>query len=257
LAFALAGGEPTPDQVTAAALVMARLVDTSLLTRLDDDLFWVHRWTAQGLAARCDSERHHDRCRRAGLYRLWRVEHVSHSIEDGMEAIRNLLEGRDHDRAAGEALGVIGAMKRFGQLTGVVGFGAEVVQQLPPEHGKYARICDEEAEACVALGLTSRARETYEGLVRAYAERTEKEPDRADYQRDLSVSFVKLGDLQQAMGDSEAARDLFVKSLQISQRLAAAEPDRADYQRDLSVSFNKLGDLQQAMGEGEAARDLF
>ncbi|MCP4593479.1 MAG: hypothetical protein GY842_22305, partial [bacterium] len=164
---------------------------------------------------------------------------------------------RDHDRAAAEALIVIEAMKRSGQLTGVVGFGAEVVQQLPPEHGHYALICDEEATACVALGLTSRARETYEELVRVHAERAEKEPDRADYQRDLSVSFNKLGDLQQAMGEGEAARDLFAMSLQIRERLAAAEPDRADYQRDISVSFERLGDLQQAMGEVEAARDLF
>ncbi len=148
------------EQVTAAAQVMARLVDSSLLTRLDDDLVWVHRWTAQGLDTRCDPEHHHDRCRRAGRYRLWRFEQVSHSLEDGIEATRNLLEGHDHDRATPTARRVIEAMKSSAQLAGVV-------QLLPEDDGDYAPICDQQARACIALGQTSRARETYQELVRA------------------------------------------------------------------------------------------
>ena len=83
------------------------------------------------------------------------------------------------------------------------------------------------------------------------------EPDRADYQRDLSVSYNKLGDLQGALGQGEQALALYTQSLQIRKRLAAAEPDRADYQRDLSVSYNKLGDLQGALGQGEQALALY
>jgi tetratricopeptide (TPR) repeat protein len=67
------------------------------------------------------------------------------------------------------------------------------------------------------------------------------EPDRADYQRDLSISHNKLGDLYQALGQGEQALKLYQQSLTIAERLAQAEPDRADYQRDLSISYQRLG----------------
>ena len=83
------------------------------------------------------------------------------------------------------------------------------------------------------------------------------EPDRADYQRDLSVSYNKLGDLMVAVGRGEDALRYFQQSLDIGAGLAQAEPDRADYQRDLSVSYNKLGDLMVAVGRGEDALRYF
>ena len=74
------------------------------------------------------------------------------------------------------------------------------------------------------------------------AERLAKaEPDRADYQRDLSVSYNKMGDLFSALGQGEDARQAYEKALAIAERLAKAEPDRADYQRDLSVSYEQNG----------------
>ena len=83
----------------------------------------------------------------------------------------------------------------------------------------------------------------------------ESEPDRADYQRDLSVSYNKVGDLYRALGQGEPAREAYLKSLAIRERLAQAEPDRADYQRDLSVSYDRMGDLYSALGQGEPARE--
>ena len=83
------------------------------------------------------------------------------------------------------------------------------------------------------------------------------EPNRTDYQRDLSVSYERMGDLLKTLGQAEQARQAYQRSLDIRERLAAAEPDRADYQRDLSVSFNKLGDLFRALGQGEQARQAF
>ncbi|MCK6396489.1 tetratricopeptide repeat protein, partial [Zoogloea sp.] len=80
---------------------------------------------------------------------------------------------------------------------------------------------------------------------------------RADYQRNLSVSYIKLGDLMKALGEGEAARRYYEDSLAIRQRLVQAEPGRADYQRDLSVSYERLGDLLGALGEGEAARRYY
>ena len=61
-----------------------------------------------------------------------------------------------------------------------------------------------------------------------------------------------MGDLCSALGQGDQARDAYLKSLAIAERLAQAEPDRADYQRDLSVSYNKMGDLYRALGQGDA-----
>jgi hypothetical protein len=76
-------------------------------------------------------------------------------------------------------------------------------------------------------------------------------PDRADCQRDLSVSYNKMGDLYRDLGQGEAARKFYLKDLAIAERLAAAEPDRADYQRDLIVSLVR----QAQMADGPAARE--
>jgi tetratricopeptide (TPR) repeat protein len=92
----------------------------------------------------------------------------------------------------------------------------------------------------------------------AIAERlAQAEPDRADYQRDLSVSYERVGDLYRALGQGDSAREAYLKSLAIAERLAQAEPDRADYQRDLSVSYKRVGDLYRALGQGDSAREAY
>ena len=81
----------------------------------------------------------------------------------------------------------------------------------------------------------------------------EQNPDRADFLRELSVSYNKMGDLMLSLGQGEQARLYFQKDLDIADRLAAQEPDRADFLRDLSVSYNKMGDLMRSLGQGEQA----
>ena len=77
------------------------------------------------------------------------------------------------------------------------------------------------------------------------------------YQRDLSVSLDRLGDLAVAVGDRARARQLYERSLAIRGVLVAGEPDNTGYQRDLSVSFNQLGDLAVAVGDRDRARQLY
>jgi hypothetical protein len=81
------------------------------------------------------------------------------------------------------------------------------------------------------LGQTDTALARYRKLLRHRESPVEQEPDRADYQRDLSASYDRMGDLFRALCQGEEARQAFLKSLAIRERLAQAEPDRADYQR--------------------------
>ena len=52
----------------------------------------------------------------------------------------------------------------------------------------------------------------------------------AGWQRDLSVSHNKIGDVQQAQGDLAAALASYQASLAIAERLAKADPGNAGWQ---------------------------
>ena len=83
------------------------------------------------------------------------------------------------------------------------------------------------------------------------------DPGNADWQRDLSVSHNRIGDVQSAQGDLGAALSSFLASLAIRERLAAADPGNAGWQRDLSVSHERIGDVQSAQGDLGAALSRF
>ena len=83
----------------------------------------------------------------------------------------------------------------------------------------------------------------------AIAERLAKEdPGNAEWQRDLSVSYEKVGNVQVAQGALPDALKSFRESLAIAERLAKADPGNAEWQRDLSVSYQRVGDVQVAQG---------
>lgn len=111
-------------------------------------------------------------------------------------------------------------------------------------------------DSLVALGRTR------EAIVHAGAaglvlrQLVEAEPERADYMRDLSVCYDKLGDIHSALGDVIEAKRVHERGLDIARRLNEQEPDRADYQRDLAVSYNLLGDMHRSLGDG-AAKGLY
>jgi tetratricopeptide (TPR) repeat protein len=77
------------------------------------------------------------------------------------------------------------------------------------------------------------------------------------WQRELSVSLNKLGELATAQGNLPEAQRLFGEDLRIAQRLAESDPANAEWQRDLSVSLNKLGELAVAQGNLPEAQRLF
>ena len=90
----------------------------------------------------------------------------------------------------------------------------------------------------------------------AIAERLAKaDPGNAGWQRDLSVSHNKIGDVQMAQGDLAGALTSYRASLAIRERLAKADPGNAGWQRDLSVSHDKIGDVQVSAGRSAGGAD--
>ena len=74
------------------------------------------------------------------------------------------------------------------------------------------------------------------------------DPGNAGWQRDLSLSYEKVGDVQVAQGNLPEALKSFRDGLAIFDRLAKADPGNAGWQRNLSVSYNKIGDVLVAQG---------
>jgi hypothetical protein len=64
----------------------------------------------------------------------------------------------------------------------------------------------------------------------------QSDPGSAGWQRDLSVSYNKVGDVQMAQGDLAGSLKSHRDSLAIAERLAQSDPGNAGWQRDLSVS---------------------
>src|SRR5437660_6096786 len=69
------------------------------------------------------------------------------------------------------------------------------------------------------------------------------DPGNSGWQRDLSVSHDRLGDVAVAAGDLAGARAAYQASLDIRVRLAAADPVNTQWQRDLAYVEQKIREL--------------
>jgi len=82
-------------------------------------------------------------------------------------------------------------------------------------------------------------------------------PDSADYERDLTISYDRLGDLYVQLGDPPKALDKYQASLTIREELCRRAPDSTEYARDLSVVYNKLGKMYLRLGDIPKALDKY
>jgi len=191
----------TPQQLSIAT---ERLVSLSLVARTDHGL-WVHRWTAEALRTQQRLDHHRARCLRGGRMRLARIQTQSRDISEGIEATHNFLDAHEFDNAASVALDVCDFLKRISTLD-LASFARHVRAAMPSQHEAYKNFADYEAQALLALGDTRTAVERYADLVHDHQRLVAAEPDRADYQRDLSVSYERLGELQGALGQGDVER---------------------------------------------------
>ncbi|MFM7930603.1 MAG: tetratricopeptide repeat protein, partial [Pirellula sp.] len=72
------------------------------------------------------------------------------------------------------------------------------------------------------------------------------DPNDAQKQRDLSISFERLGDVYLKLGRTDESLEQFMGGLTIRRKLAQDDPNDAQKQRDLMISFFKLGAVHQS-----------
>ncbi|MBI3270467.1 MAG: CHAT domain-containing protein [Planctomycetes bacterium] len=245
LADAVSDGKgASAEQVDALRVAARRLRDRSLVAWSGGQKLWVHRWTAGAVAERMQPSARAECRRRGGEYLLRRVRTESHSIDDGMEAVRLLLAAGAYDRAAKVACTILQALEAWGHAVDALAFAREVLAPLPPSGIYYLHIADAEASALHTLGDTRAAVRRYEELLAVAKEMAAATPERTEGERPVSVLYEKLGDLLRGLGQGEAAKRYHEQRLAIAERLARAEPDRADYQFDLAVSLVRIALLE-------------
>jgi tetratricopeptide (TPR) repeat protein len=76
------------------------------------------------------------------------------------------------------------------------------------------------------------------------------------WQRDLSVSHEKIGDVLVAQGDLPGALSAFRKDLEIAETLAARDAGNTDWQRDRSISLGRVADILIQEQKSKEARPL-
>ena len=105
------------------------------------------------------------------------------------------------------------------------------------------------------LGRLGTAREMALLSKRILKPLAEADPSSAEKQRDLSISFNKLGEVSVASGDLQSARAYFEDGLGIRRLLAEADPSSAQKQRDIAVSYSKIATYQEKASLHEAVEN--
>lgn len=97
------------------------------------------------------------------------------------------------------------------------------------------------------------ARREYDEAHRLAQRLMDKDPSNTEWQRDLSVSHNKIGDVLVAQGDLPAALTAFRASLGIAETLAKRDAGNSEWQRDLYVSYWRLADMAEKRNAAKEA----
>ena len=128
-------------------------------------------------------------------------------------------------------------------------------KQLDPEKDVWWFVIalGDEADILLALGDNRKAFEKYRQGQSLLEQLVKAEPDNLNLQRDLSVSYERVGDMHLKSGDNAAALKAYQDGLAIAKRLAELDPNHTGWQRDLFVSYTKVGDMHRSSGDHAAA----
>jgi tetratricopeptide (TPR) repeat protein len=254
LGFALtAGPPPTSGQLDLTALRadVDRLAGLTLLAASDQVV--MHPWTAE-LVTRNTAASLQPQHQRALAMRLRRFEQGRGSYDDLVDVARHQAALGRYDDLASLAVQAVRSLP--GTLASIA-YLAEVRPLIPPAQRAWMIVAHQEVQAFLNAGDLPAATRQQQAIHQQVQARANTDPTNTQWQRDLSVSHNKLGDLATAAGDLTTARTAYQADLAIAERLAAADPTNTQWQRDLSVSHNKLGDLARAAGDLTTARTAY
>jgi hypothetical protein len=252
LSFALnSEGEPSGQGLAGLQADVDCLTDLTLLAPGPE--IQMHPWTsalvtrtAAGTAALHE---------RALAMRHRRFHQNRTNYDDFIDIPRHLAALGRFDAVANGASDTVGRFLK-GTLA-ICAYLAEVRSMVPQAERAWGVIADLEIGRLLDSGDSPSAMKLARLTLHENKRRARTDPGNAGWQRDLSVSHDRLGDMAMATGDMPAARNAYTAALAISQRLADADPGNADWQRDLSVSQMNVGNVALRARDFAAARSAF
>lgn len=108
-----------------------------------------------------------------------------------------------------------------------------------------------------ARGHLGKALAAYRSAEKRAKQMSKDNLESRQWQRDLSVSYDRIGDVVVAQGKLNEALQSFRNGLVIRERLTKADSDNDGWQRDLSVSYNKIGDVLVDQGKRDEALQAY
>ncbi|MEO1085198.1 MAG: tetratricopeptide repeat protein, partial [Acidobacteriota bacterium] len=236
------GADTLPDVEEPEAFESAlRVLERSgLVAGIDEGgtrRFTVHRWTADALARLASPEEREEADRRAARYWRWRVQTVSYSLGEALEA-------RFHHHQAGEldaAASVTDAVWQQLRTWGAYSREAQLLRETMawfPDQGREA------AAFAHRLGIVEQKRGAYDEALSWYRRSLAILEDLGD-RSGLASSYHQLGMIEEDRGSYDEALSWYRRSLAIWEELG----DRSG----LAKSYHQLGRIEQERGSYDEA----
>ena len=253
LQFALTSPEAGDGTGPRAQLTadVSRLTDLTLLGAGDDIV--MHPWTAELVTRNTSGDLGGEHARALAM-RFRRFEKQRGTYEDLVDIPRHLAALGRYDEAAGIAEQ---AERVLPGTMAVAAYLAEIRPLIPEAERAWILVADLEVQATLRAGDLRAATRQLRAIHAQVQARAIANPANTQWQRDLSISHSRLGDVATAAGDLAAARAAYQAGLDIRTRLAATDPADTEWQRDLSISHSRLGDVAMAAGDLDAARAAY
>jgi tetratricopeptide (TPR) repeat protein len=85
----------------------------------------------------------------------------------------------------------------------------------------------------------------------------DRDAENVTWQRDITVTLNKIGDLEKARRDVAAATAAYDESIAIRRRLLGRNPENIEAARDLQIALDRLGDVKIDALDFPAARAAY
>jgi tetratricopeptide (TPR) repeat protein len=84
-----------------------------------------------------------------------------------------------------------------------------------------------------------------------------RNPNNADWQRNLATSLEMIGDVLKLQGNIEGALEKYRASLPIREKIAQADPSNVQFQLDWSVILERIGEVLNLQGDVDGALENY
>ena len=187
---------------------------------------------------------------------LYRQRGALAYLNDTQAALRDYTKAAELDPDDGEGLIFLGQLQaRAGDSPAakqsferVIALGDRPENE-KQRHWAYFLLGDIDA----ALGDRKAALDHYKRAQSLVQELAARDPNNAEWQRDLSVSYDRVGDISAARGDRDGALLDYQAAFDTSKKLTEKDPNNTLWQEDLARYYYRVGDISAARGDRDGA----